>query len=228
MKTHDKLLTTALPKWPQMLTMGKPVSTAQAKEIIRRTDTFFSYPDYAGNDVGFRKRVMREVGINFTEDRYWTKINYDELLKWQENWGYIHTEYVHNTWIASSYIYGPYGWCSPSGKIGYTDNIGKWPSVETVLEDWTILAKEFPFLDLVATLISGEQHDEESVPLVSIRVKDGLAVLADPSSPEITNLEFEPPENRTDDEMIRRIQGGNLAEQGIQWSWIQEWGKRSK
>jgi len=34
----------SLPKWPQMLVTGSPVSEEQALEIIRRTDNFFRLP----------------------------------------------------------------------------------------------------------------------------------------------------------------------------------------
>ena len=41
-----------LPKWPQMYTTGLPVAIEQAKEIIRRTDSYFTSPRHAGNEIG--------------------------------------------------------------------------------------------------------------------------------------------------------------------------------
>jgi hypothetical protein len=43
-KEDVTLLDRGLPKWPQMRVEGVPVTLEQAKEIIRRTDTFFTPP----------------------------------------------------------------------------------------------------------------------------------------------------------------------------------------
>lgn len=38
---NTELMERSLPKWPQMIVTGTPVSEMQALEIIRRTDVFF-------------------------------------------------------------------------------------------------------------------------------------------------------------------------------------------
>ena len=55
------LLDRGLPKWPQMLVTGASVTKEQALEIIRRTDSFFSYPH--GNDHAFVEEAVRLVGF---------------------------------------------------------------------------------------------------------------------------------------------------------------------
>lgn len=41
----------SLPKWPQMIVTGKPVTIDQAKEIIFRTDSFLTSSDeFAGGN----------------------------------------------------------------------------------------------------------------------------------------------------------------------------------
>lgn len=163
------LFNRALPKWPKMLVTGESVTIEQAKEIIRRTDTFFEYaPRTSRGYVGWVKSSLK------------IPEGWRELRRWQESWGLIRTEYVHNSWISSSFIYGPHGWCHPDGTIAFGDNIGKWPSVSEVLSDWTLLAKEFPFLNLDVTLFDGEECEDNILPVVSITVRSGEAIVCEP------------------------------------------------
>ena len=48
-----ELLGRSLPKWPQFLLSGQSILREQALEIIRRTDSFFAFPKYAGNNAQF-------------------------------------------------------------------------------------------------------------------------------------------------------------------------------
>jgi len=228
-----------LPKWPQMLVFGRSVSVEQAKEIIRRTDTFFTSLEYAGNDRDYCLRVMKTLGIPIidydapVEDRF--KV-FHEQQAWRDRWGYIETQYVHNSWIASAFIFGPHGWCSPTGRVVFTDNIGKWPSEEDVLDDWSKLAKEFPFLDLYAVLMDREQCEEEALPVVGFRVYQGEAAVFDPCQPEAE--EVIKSAAASIHEIIDRDFGeenfkktpmfDTRNERGIDWSWIEEWAKRGK
>lgn len=176
-----------LPKWPQMLVTGVPVTPEQAKEIIRRTDSFFTNW-YDGNDEKYVRWVRDTLGMPRCErDGGMLKlIEYFSLRDaWQERWGCICTEYVHNSWISSPFIYGAHGWCHPDGKIGFIDNVGKWPSGEAVFLDWEIIAKKFPFLDLGITLMSGEQCEDDTLPIVSMRVQNGAVTVIDPRATNV-------------------------------------------
>jgi hypothetical protein len=183
------LINTALPKWPQMLVTGKPVTIAQAKDIIFRTDDFLTtFSSYSGgNDHRFKERYRRDAGLdrfdknphNHDSPEFYQHFQAEHKAQGELNnaLGIVQTEYVHNSWASTAYIHGPYGWCNPTGAIRYFDNIGKWPDVAEVLTDWTLLAKSFPYIDLTATLMSGEHCEEHIVPLVSIRVVNGTAEL---------------------------------------------------
>ena len=149
-----------LPKWPALVVKGKPVTEDQAMEVIVRTDNFY----FGCNDreweriingiiydieissihsKDFETQFKKKYGIENQSD-YYAK---QEELK--ELYPPLDLAYITNSRIASSWIGGPHGWCSWNGKIGCSNyNIGKWPSVEEVYNDWVKVAEAFKFLDL--------------------------------------------------------------------------------
>jgi hypothetical protein len=232
MTTLD-LLSVGLPKWPQMVATGSPVTVEQAKEIIRRTDRFFESPEYAGNNEHHRARLMKLFGIPTAarDADTDTRIKvYDRQRRWRDRWDYVGTAYVHNDWIACSYIGGPYGWCHLDGTIGFAENVGKWPSVDSIQHDWQVLLDAFPFLNIGVTLMDREQCEEGGRPLVSMAVGNGQVLLLDPAeanvheghqlSKPIDSMSF----------MTRRfaVFGGVGLECAVPDDWFQEWGERFK
>ena len=186
----EQLLNASLPKWPQMLVTGQSVTPEQAKEIIFRTDHFLTdtYDLAGGNEKDFTEWYQKRAGLNRYQADWRAEANTEEdKIKRQRNWpfgrlvkeriGHVETSYVTNDWASCCFVWGPHGWCSPEGRIHFVDNVGKWPSVEDVFSDWKTLAAAFPFLNLVATLMSGEGGDEEAQPAVNIVVQDGQARL---------------------------------------------------
>lgn len=87
--------------------------------------------------------------------------------------GRIETEYVCNSWFSSPFIGGPHGWIHPDGTIGFTDNVGKWPSVRSIYEDWKKIAKAYPQLEIKVTLMNGESCDDCTSPVVTMEIKNG-------------------------------------------------------
>ncbi len=170
--TDSELTQIELPKWPQMIVTGKAVTTDQACEIIRKTDLFFEI--FAGNNqeeldlLSRRLRIPCLSQLVFPRDIF--KL-YGSRETWRSVWGSLPTSYVQNSWISDNGP--PYGWCRPDGKIQYTGNIGKWPEIEEVVEDWRRLANGFPYLHLVATLMSGGSWEDSTRPLLSILVEAG-------------------------------------------------------
>jgi len=195
---RDTLLNKALPKWSQMIVTGKPVTEEQALEIIRRTDFFFLWGGHTGNNEDFEKQAAEIVGMPWQNFGDPSLDSMDALVMWQQKWGVIFTEYVTNDWLSSAFACGPHGWCHPNGTIGYADNVGKWPTVSDILDDWSKLAVEFPFLDLVAVLTENEccEHGE---PLIAVTVKDGDADLSYPGN--ILFDGFPPPPNPSFDKL---------------------------
>lgn len=166
-----------LPKWPEIRVEGKSVSTKQAGEIILRTDSFLSW--FGGNDVEWVKTLANLFDISYS-DKYpqTNRAEIDELCKKLER---INLNYIAPDRISSNYIEGLHGWIDWDGKIGCSGyNIGKWPSVEEVLNDWQDVAKGFPFLNLRCQLFSKEGGEEGGKPIVEYTVKDGVATMYEP------------------------------------------------
>jgi hypothetical protein len=189
MLSQEELLQKSLPKWPQMIVSGKSVTPDQASDIIFRTDSFLTdYCEWSGGNAKEFNNWYREIaGLNYLREKY--EVNTIEGLRYiwdihtqlRESLGYIKTEYVHNSWASCAFIFGPHGWCHPDGTIQYSDNIGKWPDIQEVLNEWNRIASAFPYLDLNVTLMNGEGCEDFICPVVNIRIVDGIATLQEPN-----------------------------------------------
>lgn len=207
-----------LPKWPQMVVRGTPVTVEQAKEIIRRTDhSFTSY--LSGNDHDTNRAIAKKIGM--PEGAFYDPITFRLNCDWSAleafriAWGAILTEYVTNDWVACTFVGGPHGWCHPDGTIFYRDNVGTHPSVDDLAGDWATILSEFPFLDLTATMMSGESCEEEAEPVCAITVREGRVVVGPPQN------DFQRPARRDAAEYARRVLAGR--ECAIPMAWIDEW-----
>lgn len=219
----EDLLGRGLSKWPQMKVMGKAVTVDQAKEIIRRTDTFFG-PYGGGNDHVFDDRVRALLKMPDDTDVH---KHYELRVAWRKAWGLIETEYVHNSWISCAFIGGPHGWCHPDGSISYSDNVGKYPELKEVLEDWQKLAKEFPFLELGVVLMNGEGCEEYIRPVVGFVVKDGLVTVVDPAETDPLKGMDPPKMNLEKAAMGVAFMPPSVREHGISQAWLDEWAARA-
>jgi len=168
----------SLPKWPELVVVGEPVTIEQAAEILIRTDNF----RFFSNDQEWETQVKEFFGI--PEDCFSADTFQDAFLKEDEarkNYNVLSLNFLHNNWIMSSYVNGPHGWCDWAGNIeteGY--NIGKWPDYSEVYEDWRLIAKAFPFLKLKSQLFSGEYCEEDIVPVVEFHVENGNVRIFEP------------------------------------------------
>jgi hypothetical protein len=233
-----------LPKWPMAYVTGESVTPEQAKEINFRTDTnFHSISEYGfGNDRDLRKRCTKLFGWEpiiaaqeamFKRDKdapYTGLSGWEMSSRWVKEMGIITTEYVCNSFLATSYIGGPHGWCQLDGTIrSEGTNYGKWPSVEEVVNEWGRLQEAFPFLNLVCTLYSGEQCEDDSVPVVSIIVQNGAILVVEP---DMSLHNHEQPNRGSMDDMLTHVMalshGDYSAEQGWPEAWIVEFGERSR
>lgn len=194
----ENLLDRGLPKWPQMLVTGPPIAQTQALEIIRRTDSFFSFPH--GNDHAFVEEAIRLIGFPKEpvdprrkgsdpkiEEEFFDAFHkfWENQAQWKEDWGHLGTQYVRNDWVSSCFISGPHGWCHPDGTISFADNVGKWPSLKEIKNDWEVLAKAFPFLQVEITLMDKESCEEDSQPVVSMVVRNEEVTLVDPAERDV-------------------------------------------
>jgi hypothetical protein len=80
-------------------------------------------------------------------------------------------------WVCSSYVYGPDGPVSPSGKVSLSKNFGKYPDIEEIEEDLSKLAKEFSWLEFQLFLWDScdesEAVDRGDLPDFGWELKDG-------------------------------------------------------
>jgi hypothetical protein len=229
-RSKEELLAQGLPKWPQHLVTGKPVTIEQAKEVIRRTDTFFS-SGYGGNNHRYDAWVRDTLGMT-PEDKKYGPEAWEHDEKWRAKWGCISTEYVHNTWISCAFIGGPHGWMHPDGHIGFVDNVGKWPNCRDILEDWEKLATAFPFIEVGVTLMDCEGTEENPNPVISFRVADGKVEVVDPREVDVhkghegaSRREGSGSARSSVPEFIANIQNP-FREQGLSNEWIQEWAEK--
>lgn len=235
-----------LPKWPQMLVTGTPVTVDQAKEIIFATDTTLTSTWMGGgNDRKFQDWIKEITGYNKINPDDWrarkpfSEMTDEEKIadrdlqnrRWQaeaalqERAGFLSTEYVSNSWASCAFIFGAHGWCHPTGNISYIDNVGKWPSVEDIFKDWSKIAKRWNFLNIYVTLMSAEGCEDESTPVVTFYVHDGIVEIfegtAEPhkNKPLHRNLEVE-------FAVLGLASGNYRSEQGLPRSWIEEFAKK--
>ena len=153
-------------KWPRLLVVGERVTPEQAEEIILRTTTHFMT-----NEREFEAEVVRVLGCSMT--KYGSVV----LTDFRKRMNALELSYLDNHRIASCWIGGAHGWCDWDGTIGCTTyNIGKWPSFEEVDEDWSTIAKAFPFLRLRSQLVRDEGEGDVVAEWI---VAEGRAVAVD-------------------------------------------------
>ena len=230
----NKLANGSLPKWPQMLVTGKQVTVEQAKEIIFRTDEFLTDASTysGGNARNFNAAYRKRAGLDLLQfertardGHTYTSFDWDKQRELCERLNIIRTNYVENSWASCSYAGGPHGWCSPAGVISYSDNVGKWPSIGEIIDDWTKIAQAFPYLDLHVTLMSGESCEDDTEAAINIRVVDGSA-FAQPPDESVHAI----PERRDMLESFIELMNptGGEREIGLPIDWYDEFAARVK
>lgn len=170
-----------LTKWPALIVTGEKVTQEQAIEIIIRTQDF----NFFTNDWHFLQEIEAVCGI--PTDKYDAPIEelqnrWDRIEAVCEEYQCLKLEYLYNSQICSSYVGGPHGWCNWYGDI-FTNsyNIGKWPSVEAVLNEWQQIATAFPFLKLTSQLCDGEHCEDSVKPVIQFEIKDGEVKVTEPT-----------------------------------------------
>lgn len=236
--SKDDAFSRGLPKWPQLKLTGVPVTEAQAKDIIARTDSFITsisswcggnnraWNDWALNALGFSELLVFSTRFIGSENliKGFAPAYYEILDEVRKELGFVQTQYVGNHWLSSAFIYGPYGWCSPQGTLAFVDNVGKWPNVEDIFNDLELIAEAFPYVTLTATLMNGEGSEDETFPIITFVVKDGKVVMTDEHNGHHYPVE-EP--DRSDAAMMRRFEF-DLSEQGVPDAWVREFGNKFK
>ena len=153
-------------KWPQCIISGDKVTEEQALDIIKRTDDFYVYP--IGNNRVFIKmaiealKIPQETPIKNTDTAEEIRKKFETDTKNKEEYfkkNKIITQdisYIKNSYISSSFIFGYCGWVHIDGTIGYSFNIGKWPTAEEIVNDLFLLGENFPYLKMFVTIMDNE------------------------------------------------------------------------
>jgi hypothetical protein len=185
----------ALNKWPNLVVVGNPVTKKQAEEVIVRTDGLYFYT----NENNFLTQLnILLYEVDFFEDEYWTlekaiarklkidKQDYTSIYKYQQSikdkYRVLDLSYLSNQQIVSCMCGGPYGWMDWNGVIDCDYyNIGKWPSVEAVYEEWQAIAYNFPFLDLKCQLYNVENCEKKDhMPVIQFDISKGNVEMSKP------------------------------------------------
>lgn len=141
-------------KWTELRVQGKRITKQQAEDIIVRTELW----PLSCNDQNFANEVNKIFGFSDLFSDLGTNSAARARLK------LIDLNYLHNSQIVSSWIFGTHGWCQWDGRIQCAGfNIGKWPSSLAVTEDLMNVAWAFPFLDMAVQTMSGEAGEDTVV-----------------------------------------------------------------
>jgi len=177
-----------------MEVIGKKVTHEQAEEIILRTSTLSYFSTNSGEVSSKLMEIFFGELLNKRTIGHHARTLYDILpsdkAERRINSTYIRInsiatqlEFLLNQRIVSAYIGGPHGWCDWDGTVGCDSyNIGKWPSIEEVYNEWKLIAATFPYLELNCRLFSGETCEENIVPVVEFTVNDGKVVVTEPKN----------------------------------------------
>jgi len=177
-------------KWPAARLRGPNVSIENALEFIRRTDGFLVGDGFT-NDRDFEIRYKRMAGFP-EEGGDWSE-RWKWLNQFKEKFGHIDLEHLASHWVASTYIGGPDGPVSPSGKVLLANNFGKWPSTDEVEADLTKIAEAFPWLTFDLSIWGHTEEGDEGPPSVSWHLEGGSWSVIEPkilqvSEPDVITM----------------------------------------
>jgi hypothetical protein len=173
---NEDMFNVSLPKWPGHVVVGDKITEDQAKEVLIKTDGFY----FSSNDKTFCQQLCKAAGMKWDK---WSPV-WETVDAARKVYGVLPLHYLSNDQITSSFIGGPHGWCNWSGDlVSYGTNVGKWPSVHEVYNDWVQIAQEFPFLTLKSQLYSDEGCDPSAVPVVEFSIHHGTVEMYAPICP---------------------------------------------
>lgn len=221
-----------LPKWCGSFATGEPVTPEQAREVVFRTDIavvqmrkgpfsgHFGWHDLPGYLDEYRYEaeaddLLAGAGPPSGYDRGTAR--YDAREAWLREMRVLATNHVHVDWLYSASSEGPSGWVSPQGRIDHQGwDVGKWPTGETLLEDWREIAAAFPFLDLVWSVYDPLATRDRPVMLADFVVADGRVELRSP----------DPRRHRREPQAEEPV--GEYGAPAWPWHWFDEFAVRSR
>ena len=166
-------------KYPRILVTGFPITIEQAKEIIRVTDSFYTW--MRGGDKEYISQIVHQMRFPILNDDITTP-DMEKIVEWKKRWGILPGIHAQNHWIGKTMIDtrpggSARGWCHIDGTIGRDFNSGKWPDAEEIYLSWRNVAERFPFLDLGISIYDDTCHKE--FPEFSFKIRNGLLKIID-------------------------------------------------
>jgi hypothetical protein len=177
-----------LGKWSRMVIIGENVTRNQAAEIILRTCDIYLFT----NDSQWRDDLYDALGFLPLKDKRGFP-DRDKIDTVRESLGILDINYLQNYQIASCWLGGPHGWCSWDGHIGCDGhNVGKWPSIRRIYDEWKLIAETWKFLKLRCQLWNSEYKEKSSdhetdsesdppAPVVEFIIENGTVTVANPN-----------------------------------------------
>lgn len=158
-------------KWPGLFASGEKVPKELASEILFRTSRW----PLCTNDhlADFQVAFWLDLITEEAKERYektgefesfiYSALSYEKLGSFREKYKILDLEYLGNSQIASSWIGGPHGWMDFEGNVGCSNyNVGKWPSLEELLEEAKVIAEAFPTLKVTFKFLGCEWCETDS------------------------------------------------------------------
>jgi hypothetical protein len=154
-------------KWPAARLRGPDVAQEQALDFIMKTDPFLVGGGFT-NDRLFEAEYRRLSGLvepdyNGEEKVDWSQI-YQREERFKKALGHIDLQHLASHWVANTYIGGPCGPVSPSGKVLLAINFGKWPDEDEIEDDLSKLASAFPWLTFDLSVWGNSEEGDEGLP----------------------------------------------------------------
>ena len=211
-KKELDILARHLPSESYQFANGKSVTVDQAKEIIRRTDTYFVYDD-------------RSLCFGF--DEYWEQqctllLDSERGYKY---WKHVNVEYILNNWIGNPE--GCFrGWIHPNGLIGSRHPIGKVPYGRELYLEWCMIAEAFPFLEMAVSYSDGAFENDRKV--MSFLIHNGYVQVVDPNKDNAHEDYPEPPQElkpKTNIPNFKKFEIEKIHPQvsAVPLEWMREW-----
>lgn len=126
------------------------ISKEDIPDIEILLDEDVEFPGVRGPYYRMRGRpVTREQAFEIIRrnDNFFYKI--DKIWKSEE---FFHSINFVNQLINSRHSPYGYGWIHVDGTVGCNGIIGKYPTLDEILHEWTVLLSQFPELDLIIAL----------------------------------------------------------------------------
>lgn len=188
--------------WPRLLVVGEPVTPEQADDIIVRTTCLYRL--YC-NDERFMHDLQDAFGLVRSPLGFATT---PSVRAAATELGSLNLTALTMYRVYSMWIDGPRGWCDWDGRIGCNAyNLARSTDPADVTAEWARIAAAWPYLDLRAQLLGGDDADADRAPFAQWRVLDGRVTEETPG-PRITEpTELDP------EAVYRRLLAG--GERGV-------------